>query len=72
MSEAEGATAGQGETRDVGVSLRARVTWVGDPRRHSPFPLGSRGEVRDLKHLGLGLRGEREKSTGIKAAGRLP
>lgn len=30
---------------------------------NSPFPLRGRGEVRDLKHLGLGLRGKRRAQT---------
>lgn len=34
-----------------------------DQTRDSPFPLRGRGEVRDLKHLGLGLRGKRRAQT---------
>lgn len=36
---------------------------------HSPFPFGGSGEVRELKHLGLGLREGEERKKEIERRG---
>lgn len=54
--------------RSRGRTPRPKVLITNDTT-HSPFPFGSSGEVRELKHLGLGLREGEERKKVIERRG---